>query len=131
MNMAYHDDVIRLYKGLTTVTQKIYKKATQYLLKKGILVPPPKVTMPKTIEFINSKQYMGGFNPFNSKRALNDIELGFLHHGIETNNIGMQLITGFAQCAQNKEVRKYLEKGKDPAKKQIKIFQEILLDHDI
>ena len=131
MNMAYNDDVIRIYEGLTTVTHKIYKLATQNLLKKGILALPPKVTMPRTTEFIKSKKYMSGFNPFNSKRALNDIELGFLHHGIEANNIGMQLITGFAQCAQNKEVRKYLEKGKDLAKKQIKIFQEILLDNDI
>ncbi len=131
MNMAYNDEVIKIYEGLTNVTQKIYKLATRYLLNNGILSLPPKVTMPKTVEFIKSKKYMSGFNPFNSKRALNNIELGFLHHGIETNNIGMQLISGFAQCAQNKEVRKYFEKGKELAKKQIKIFQEILLDNDI
>jgi hypothetical protein len=42
---------------------------------------------------------MKGFKLVGDRRALNDIELGLLHHGIETNNIGMQLITGFAQCA--------------------------------
>ncbi|MDQ0971532.1 hypothetical protein QFZ31_001410 [Neobacillus niacini] len=131
MNMAYNDDVMQIYEGLTTVTHKIYKLATLFLLQKGILTLPPKVTMPKTTEFIESKKYMSGFNPFNSKRAINDIELGFLHHGIESNNIGMQLMSGFAQCAQNKEVRKYFEKGKELAKKQIKIFQGILLDNDI
>jgi Protein of unknown function (DUF3231) len=131
MNMAYNDDVMQVYEGLTTVTHKIYKLATLFLLQKGILTLPPKVTMPKTTEFIESKKYMSGFNPFNSKRALNDIELGILHHGIESNNIGMQLMSGFAQCAQNKEVRKYFEKGKELAKKQIKIFQGILLDNDI
>ena len=57
--------------------------------------------MPKTTEFIKTKKYMSGFNPFNDKRVLNDIELGFLHHGIEANNVGMQLMTGFAQCAEN------------------------------
>jgi Protein of unknown function (DUF3231) len=131
MNMAYNDDVMQIYEGLTTVTHKIYKLATLFLLQKGILTLPPKVTMPKTTEFIESKKYMSGFNPFHSKRAINDIELGFLHHGIESNNIGMQLMSGFAQCAQNKEVRKYFEKGKELAKKQIKIFQGILLDNDI
>lgn len=62
---------------------------------------------------------------------MSDIELGYLLHGIETNDIGMQLITGFAQCAKNKEVKKYFIKGKELEKKQIKIFEELLLKSDI
>ncbi|WHY94957.1 DUF3231 family protein [Neobacillus cucumis] len=131
MNMAYRIDVMTIYEGLTAITHKCYKLTTIYLLKKGILTLPPIITMPKRTEFIESKKYMKGFKPFSEKRALNAIELGFLHHGIETNNIGMQLITGFAQCAQDKEVRQYFEKGKELAKKHIKTFQEILLDNDI
>lgn len=130
MNMAYRDDVMMIYEGLTRVTQKIYKLATLYLLEKGILTLPPNVTMPKSKEFIESKSYLSGFNPFSEKRVLNDIELGYLHHGIETNNIGMQLITGFAQCAESKEVKQYFVKGKELAKKQIKVFSDILLEND-
>jgi hypothetical protein len=131
MNMAYSDKVMQMYEGLTTVTQKFYKLSTLYLLEKGILTLPPKVTMPKTNEFIDSKRYLDGLNPFGDKRALNDIELGILHHGIETNNIGLQLITGFAQCAKNKDVKEYFVKGKDLAKKQIKIMEDILLESDV
>ncbi|WP_462410302.1 DUF3231 family protein [Neobacillus sp. Marseille-QA0830] len=131
MNMAYNDKVMQIYEGLTTVTQKIYKLATLYLLEKGILTLPPKVTMPITTEYIKSKKYMGKFNPFAEKRALNDIELGILHHGIETNNVGLQLITGFAQGAQHKEVKRYFVKGMELCKKQIKTFQQILLDNDV
>ncbi|KKI92900.1 hypothetical protein WQ54_06895 [Bacillus sp. SA1-12] len=131
MNMAYNDKVMQIFEGLTTVTQKIYKLATLYLLERGILTLPPKVTMPKTTEFIKSKAYMKGFKFVGDKRALNDIELGFLHHGIETNNIGMQLITGFAQCAEHKEVKQYFQKGKELAKKQIKIMEDILLESDV
>ncbi|MDR7245888.1 DUF3231 family protein [Priestia megaterium] len=131
MNMAYQDDVMGIYEGLTSTTQKIYKSSTLYLLEKGTLSLPPKVTMPKSSEFIESKSYLNGFNPFNDKRALNDIELGYLHHGIETNNIGMQLITGFAQCAEDKEVKQYFVKGKELAKKQIKVFGDILLESDV
>ncbi len=131
MNMSYNDKVMQIYEGLTVVTQKIYKLSTLYLLEKGILTLPPKVTMPKTTEFIKSKSYMKGFNLFGDKRALNDLELGILHHGIETNNIGLQLITGFAQCAQNKEVKQYFVKGKELAKKQIKVMEEILLESDV
>jgi hypothetical protein len=131
MNMAYRDDIISIYEGLTSISQKIYKISTEYLLQKGILTLPPQVTMPKSIEFIENRSYLRGFNLFSEKRALNDIELGILHHGIETNNIGMQLITGFAQSAENKEVKKYFAKGIDLAKKQIKVFEEILLQSDV
>lgn len=131
MNMAYNDKIMQIYEGLTTVTQKIYKLATLYLLKKGILTLPPKVTMPTSIEFIESKSYLNGFNPFSDKRALNDLELGFIHHSVEVNNIGMQLITGFAQCAHHKDVKEYFVKGKELAKKQIKVMEDILLEGDV
>ncbi|WP_423798445.1 DUF3231 family protein [Neobacillus sp. SAB-20_R2A] len=131
MNMAYRIDVMTVYEGLTSITQKCYKLATVYLLKKGILTRPPIITMPKRTEFIESKRYMRGFKPFSEKRPLNAIELGVLHSGIEVNNIGMQLITGFAQSAKNKEVRQYFEKGIELSKKHIKTFQDFLLESDI
>ncbi|MGA6841454.1 DUF3231 family protein [Priestia megaterium] len=131
MNMAYQDEVMEIYEGLTSVTQKVYKLSTLYLLEKGILTLPPKVTMPTSTAFIKNKSYLNGFNPFNDQRALNDLELGYLHHGIETNNIGMQLITGFAQCAEDKEVKQYFVKGKELAKKQIKVFGDVLLESDV
>ncbi|PFO09650.1 hypothetical protein COJ85_01490 [Bacillus sp. AFS076308] len=131
MNMAYRKDVMAIYEGLTTVTQKIYKLTTVYLLNKGILTLPPNMTLPKTTEFVKSDKYMKGFKPFGDKRSLNSIELGIIHHGIETNNIGMQLITGFAQCAENKKVKKYFVKGLELAKKQIQTYEEILLEANV
>lgn len=131
MNMAYHVDVMTIFEGLNVVTQKIYKLATLYLLRKGILTLPPKGTMPKTTEYIKSKEYLAGLNPFSQKRALNDIELGILHHGIEANNVGFQLMTGFAQCAQDKEVKQYCVKGMELSKKQIQTFEEILLKSNV
>lgn len=131
MNMAYRRDVMKIYSGLTMLTQRNYELATLYLLEKGILSHPPKVTMPKTNEFVENKSYLSGWKLFNDKRVINTIELGILHHGIEANNVGMQLITGFAQCAQNKEVREFFLKGKELAKKQLKIYEEILLENDI
>ncbi|WP_080844480.1 DUF3231 family protein [Cytobacillus gottheilii] len=131
INMTYNKKVMGIYEGLTTVTQKIYKLSTTYLLERGILVPPPFVTVPKKTEVIKNKSYMAGFKLMGDKRPLNDLEVGILHHNLEANNIGMQLITGFAQCAQNKEAKKYFIKGKELAKKQIKTMQELLLEGDI
>jgi hypothetical protein len=131
MNMTYNKKVMAIYEGLTTVTQKIYKLSTRYLLKNGILSLPPKVTIQKKTEFIKSKKYMEGFKLMGEKRPLSALEVGILHHNLEVNNIGMQLITGFAQCAQNKEARQYFSKGKDLAKKQVKVMEELLLEGDV
>jgi hypothetical protein len=131
MNMAYNNQVMKIYEGLTSTTQRVYMLSTQYLLEKGILSLPPKATMPKTTEFIENKKYMSGFNLFAEKRVLNDIELGILHHAIESNNIGMQLLIGFAQCAKTKDVKEYFVKGIELCKKQIKTFEEILLDSNV
>lgn len=131
INMAYREDIISLYEALTSVTQRVYRLSTLYLLKKGILSLPPKLTMPNTTAFIKDKSYLSGFHLFNENRSLNVMELGTLHHGIETNIIGMQLITGFAQCANTKEIQQYFVKGKELAKKQINIFEKIFHDSDI
>ena len=129
--MAYREDVMSVYQELTSISQRIYKLCTHYLLEKGILTRPPSVSMPKTIEFVQNTSYMNGFNPFKEDRPLDDLEVGIIHHAIESNNIGIQLITGFAQVAQNKEVRDYFVKGKHLAQKQIKLFEEILLNSDV
>ncbi|MBU9713466.1 DUF3231 family protein [Evansella tamaricis] len=130
LNMAYRKDIISLYESLTTMSNSVYKIATTYLLDRGILVTPPNVPPPKGNDYIERKNYLNGFHPFGQPRSLSDIEVGILHHGIETNNIGFQLISGFAQCAEDKSIRKYFIKGKELAKKQIKIFEEILQKND-
>ncbi|MDF2857599.1 MAG: hypothetical protein K0Q87_3450 [Neobacillus sp.] len=131
MNMTYNKKVMAIYEGLTTVTQKIYKLSTSYLLENGVLSLPPKVTLPLKNEMIKSKEYKDGFKLFGENRPLNSLEVGIIHHNLEVNNIGMQLITGFAQCAQNNEVKQYFLKGIKLAKKQVKVMEELLLEGDV
>ena len=105
--------------------------STNYLLGKGVLPRPPYVTMPTTVEFVEGKNYMSGFNPFSEKRSLNTIEVGYLTEVIGNNIFGMQMMTGFAQVAKEDEVKQYFIKGKELAKKFITDFSGILLKSDI
>ncbi|MDQ6597929.1 DUF3231 family protein [Bacillus salipaludis] len=57
--------------------------------------------------------------------------MGILHHGIESNNVGLQLMTGFSQCALDKEVKQYCVKGMELAKKQIQTFEEMLIKANV
>lgn len=129
--MSYRSDIIDFYTNLTNECQKTYKKCTQFLLEKGVLARPPMVSMPKEVEIVNNENYMSGFNPFNEKRALNTLEVSFIYQGIESNVLGTQLMTGFAQVANEKEVKEYFIKGKELAKKLTSNMSELFLDSDI
>ncbi|RIW34708.1 DUF3231 family protein [Bacillus salacetis] len=131
LSMSYRKDIILFYKELAGFTQSVYDKCVDYLQQRDVLPSAPSVTMPTKVEFAESPNYMSGFNLFSEKRALNTVEVSFLHFAIETNVFGMQLMTGFAQAANEPEVKKYFVKGKELSKKIISDFSQLLIQSDI
>lgn len=129
--MTYREDIVMLFKDLTAITQNYYNQCTQYLLEKGMLVRSPYVTMPNSVEFVKDNSYLGGLNPFGEKRALNTVEVAHIHHAIEANFTGLQMILGFAQCANKNEVKKFLNDGAELAKAIIKELSETILSSDL
>jgi hypothetical protein len=133
ITMSYREDVVLIFKELTAITQKYYNLSTQYLLEKGLLVKSPHVSMPKLVEFVKDNKYLGGLaiNPFSEKRSLNTVEVAQIHHSIESNICGLQMITGFAQCANEEEVKNYLNEGAELAKSIVKELSETFLQDGI
>ncbi|MGE5415558.1 MAG: DUF3231 family protein [Acidobacteriota bacterium] len=131
LGLAFRKDIRDFFTNTWAINQKAFEMYTDYLLERGVLAQPPHVTMPKTAEFIEDKNYMSGFNPFTDKRSLNTIEVGYLSYVLESNIMGMQLLTGFAQVAKESEVRDYFIKGKELAKKVISVCNDLLLQSDI
>lgn len=133
ITMAYREDIVMFFKELTGITQGVYNSCTQYLNEKGMISRPPYVSMPKSVEFVKDTSYLGGLaiNLFSEKRILNTVEVAHLYHAIETNVTGMQMITGFAQCANDPEVKKFFFKGAELAKSIVKELSEILLQSGI
>ncbi|MDG5788972.1 DUF3231 family protein [Evansella sp. AB-P1] len=109
--MSYRQDIRSFFSQLTVSSQKMFDKCCQFLLEKGALVPPPFVSMPKEASFVRSTDYLSGFHIVKETRSLNTTELSLIHHAIETNLAGMQLMLGFAQASSNKEVKDYFIKG--------------------
>jgi hypothetical protein len=131
MGMSYREDICELYKDFTSDSQMIYSQTTQYLLDKGVLSRPPIIPMPNEVEFVEDTSYTNGLKFFGSKRILNTVEIGLVYQSLETNILGMQLMTGFAQVAKNSDAKKYFQRGIGLAKKQISIMSELLLESDI
>ena len=131
ISMAYRKDIVLLYKELTAFTQSVYDECVDYLQEKDVLPRPPAVSMPKTVEFADGTSYMSGFNLFSEKRALNTVEVAHLYNAIESNILGMQMITGFSQVANEPEVKKYFIRGKELAKKIVTDYTQLFLQSDI
>ncbi len=131
IGMSHRKDIVLFYKELTAFTQSVYDRCLDYLQERDVLPSPPSVTMPKIVEFAKGSSYMSGFNLLSGKRALNTVELSHIYFGIESNVFGMQLMTGFAQVANEPEVKKYFIKGKELAKKIVTDYTQVLLQSDI
>ncbi|WP_257346821.1 DUF3231 family protein [Pseudalkalibacillus decolorationis] len=129
--MSYREDICELYKDFTSDSQMIYTQTTQYLLNKGVLPRPPIVPMPNKVEFVEDTSYTNGSKFLGSKRVLNTVEIGLVYQSLETNILGVKLMTGFAQVAKNSDAKKYFQRGKELAKKQISIMSDLLLETDI
>lgn len=118
-----------LSKAIQTSTE-MYNKASSVLLSKGLFVRPPYVLTTNEIDFIDQKNYKRGLLTTHP-RTINVIEISHVYANIETNLVGQVLLTGLAQVAKAKEVRKYCNRGKELATKHVQFFSNILTDDDI
>ncbi|MDD4334766.1 MAG: DUF3231 family protein [Desulfotomaculaceae bacterium] len=131
LGMAYRSDIVDFYKRCIDVPKKTYDRCTHLLQKKGALARPPYVSMPKEVQFIEQKDYMKGIKLFGNKRSLNTVEIAHIYNVIESNVMGTQLMTGFAQAATESEVTDYFIEGKELAKKIVSNLTQIMQDSDI
>ncbi|WP_019414862.1 DUF3231 family protein [Paenisporosarcina sp. TG20] len=134
INMAYREDIVMLFKELTAITQAYYNACTQYLIETGLLARSPYVSMPRSAEFVKEKDYLSGMNPLTKlgkKRTLNAVEVAYVYHAIEGNVTGLQMITGFGQCAHNSDVKKFFAKGAELSKSVVKEMGETFLEDGI
>ena len=130
LSMCARTDVRKIFKEVLHQTTDLYDESSEILLKKGLYVRSPYIDYPRQKDFIDSKSYLSGLNPFTNKRPLNVIEISHLYLNIQTNMIGAKLSISFAQCSPRKEVQKLMLQGKDISEKHVKIFTASLIDNN-
>ncbi|WP_010283605.1 DUF3231 family protein [Bacillus timonensis] len=130
LSMVARKDIRKFFKGVLYKTSDLYDESSEVLLDKGLFVRSPYIDYPKQKDFVDSKKYLSGLNPFSNKRPLNSVEISHLNMNIQTNQIGAKLAISFAQCSPNKEVQKLLLRGKDISEKHFKLFTSTLIDNN-
>lgn len=129
--MSYREDVCNYFSlGLNEITN-LYNQSLKIALLKGINGRHPYIEVPKETDYVDSKKYYSGLNPFSDKRPLNAIEISYLYMNILTNSMGVKLSLAFAQTSPSKDVQDFMLRAKEISQKHIKIFVDTLLKGDI
>ncbi|MFP7484006.1 DUF3231 family protein [Priestia filamentosa] len=131
LTMLYRKDLREIFREVSIVTQKYFDFCTAYLIERGLIPKAPFVDPVKSVEFVKDASYLGILKPIKGKRSLNTVEMAHIYHAIESNMMGMQMIFGFAQCAETKEVGKFFSKGGELAKSMIKELGNFFLEDNI
>ncbi|MGG1369498.1 DUF3231 family protein [Priestia megaterium] len=131
VSMSAREDIRNFYtKGLVE-TSTLYNQTTEIAISKGVHSRHPYIEVPKEADYIDSKKYLSGLNPFKNKRPLNAVEISHLYMNVLTNSMGVKLSISFAQTSPSKEIQDYMLRGKDISNKHIQIFADILLENDL
>ncbi|WP_042224605.1 DUF3231 family protein [Oceanobacillus manasiensis] len=130
LTTSARSDVRQFLSQAIQTSTDLYNKTADTLLSKGLFIRSPFVSTPDTVDFVDKKNYLGGFLNFNN-RPLNVIEITHLEANSDTNTVGKALLEGLAQVAKSKKVSDYCHRGAEIAKKHIKVFQEILSHDDV
>ncbi|GGJ77433.1 hypothetical protein GCM10007111_43820 [Virgibacillus kapii] len=131
VSMSYRDDVCNYFVQALNETSNLYKQSLETGLSKGIVSRHPYIDVPKETDYVDSKKYLSGLNPFSDKRPLNAVEISHLYQNVLTNSIGMHLCIAFAQTSPSKDVQDFMLRGKDISKKHLKIFADTLMKDNI
>lgn len=129
--LSYREDICNYFSlGLNEITN-LYNQSLKIALLKGINGRHPYIEVPKETDYVDSKDYYNGLNPFSDKRPLNAIEISHLYMNILTNAMGVKLCLAFAQTSPSKDVQDFMFRAKEISQKHIKIFTDTLLKDDI
>lgn len=121
-------DVRAAFRRWLGYADDLHELAAQTLLEKGLYIRPPYIPVPEKTETAEG-DVMGGL--LGEKRPLFATEVTNLFPNMQTNVLGVNLITGFAQVAQERTLCEYFLRGMEIAKKHIYFFRELIAASDV
>ncbi len=127
-NIARSDVLDFMSESIVSLTE-LYNRVANVSLSKGLFIRPPFIDVPESVEFVQNKHFLAGF--FGDKRAINALEITHIFANIQSNMMGKDLVTGFAQVAHSTEIRKYFSSGIELSTNHIQDFSSMLQKEDL
>ena len=129
LGLVTRPDIVAFHKRIYQKGVELQDKTRDLMLKQGTYVKPPYISTPDKVDFVEKQHFLAGF--FGKKRSITSVEISHLFLNTQTNAIGKALITGFAQIAQNEEVKQFLLRGKQLSQKYVNTFSDFLIKEDL
>lgn len=129
IGMASREDIYSHFSKAHHDYNELHRKALQTAKEKAIYNHPPIIPTTKAIDFVKKQNFITGW--FGERRPLLTVEIANLFSNIERNALGAATLIGFSQIAQATEVKDFLLRGIDIAKKHVTIFSNLLKENDI
>lgn len=123
------EDVYDYFSECFSQADKLHKMASRVLLSKGLYIRPPYIPTPTTPDFVKKQSFLTGW--FGDRRPLTGLEISNLFANIQRNALGVATLIGFAQTAKIQEVKQFMQRGVDIAKKHVTIFGEVMKEDDL
>jgi len=129
--VSYRKDIRNYFLQCLSEVSNLYDQSLEISLVKGVSPRHPYMEVPKETDYIDSKKYMSGLNPFSEKRPLNAIEISHLYFSVISHTIGTKLCLAFAQTSSSKEIQDFMLRAKEITQKHRKLFEDNLLEDNI
>lgn len=113
-------DIADYYIDCMSETMQLYVKSKDLLLSKGLYIRPPYLPNVERVDYVQEQRFV--WDIFGEKRPLTATEIANLFANIQRNALGAATLAGFCQVAQDKQVKQFLIRGIEIAKKHIKLF---------
>jgi len=121
---SVREDIRSYYMDCLGETMQLYKRSTDLLLSKGLLIRSPSLPNLEKVEFVKKQGFM--LDVFGEKRPLTAAEVGNLFANLQRNALGIATLTGFSQVAHDKDVKQFFLKGLEVGNKHIRLFRNKL-----
>ena len=122
-------EVLKIWYEAFDDYKELYNKSSELLKFRKLFPNPPKVPIPKKIDFIKDKKYLGHWG--GKQRPLNAEEVLRVHGTAFRNEISKTLLIGLSKVTKDPEIKKYLERGIKNANQIIADMHHLLINENL
>ncbi|MEW9052088.1 MAG: DUF3231 family protein [Neobacillus sp.] len=126
---TFRKDIREHFMSCISSTMELFNETTDLLLSKGIEVRSPYIPYLEEVDMVEKQHFLAGW--WGKQRPLTAAEITHLYSNIQTNYMGVAVITGFAQVVKDEGIREYFRRGKEISQKQIDVFSNYLHKEDL
>ncbi|MEN2768047.1 DUF3231 family protein [Ornithinibacillus xuwenensis] len=128
-SLAAREDVYNYFSACFVESNKLHRMAKDLMLSKGVYVRSPNLPIPSKVDFVKKQSFLTGW--FGERRPLTGMEISNLYANMQRNVLGVAALISFSQVAKSKEVRQFMQRGKEIAEKHVEVLGSILRENEL